>query len=29
LTGTYPLSVVMAEQIQSLRDWAKDRTVPA
>jgi len=24
-----PLSVLMAEQVQSLRDWAKTRTVPA
>ena len=26
---TRPISVVMAEQIEQLRDWAKDRTVPA
>jgi hypothetical protein len=24
---TRPLSVVMAEKVQALRDWAKDRTV--
>lgn len=29
LTGTYPLSVVMAEQLQALRAWAAERTVPA
>jgi AAA+ superfamily predicted ATPase len=29
LVRTRPLSVVMAEQVQSLRDWAKTRTVPA
>jgi len=29
LMTTRPLSVVMAEQIQALRDWAKDRTVSA
>ncbi len=29
LQATRPLSVVMAEQIQYLRDWARDRTVPA
>lgn len=29
LDNTYPLSVVMAEQIDSLRAWAADRTVPA
>ncbi|MBU2886466.1 AAA family ATPase [Gilvimarinus agarilyticus] len=28
-TATSPLSVVMAEQIASLRRWAQDRTVPA
>ncbi|KAF1712269.1 ATPase [Pseudoxanthomonas kalamensis DSM 18571] len=27
--GTRPLSVLMAEQVQSLRDWARERTVPA
>ncbi|HSJ08030.1 MAG TPA: AAA family ATPase [Longimicrobiales bacterium] len=27
--GTRPLSVTMAERIQALRDWARDRTVPA
>jgi len=26
---TYPISVLRAESIQSLRNWAKDRTVPA
>jgi SpoVK/Ycf46/Vps4 family AAA+-type ATPase len=26
---TRPLSVVMAERIQALREWARDRTVPA
>ena len=29
LKATQPLSVVMAEQVASLRAWAKDRTVPA
>jgi SpoVK/Ycf46/Vps4 family AAA+-type ATPase len=29
LTRTKPLSVVMAEQVQALRDWARTRTVPA
>jgi len=29
LETTRPLSIVMAEQIQTLRDWASDRTVPA
>jgi hypothetical protein len=29
LRATQPLSVVMAEQIASLRNWAQDRTVPA
>jgi len=29
LSVTRPLSVVMAEQVASLRLWAKDRTVPA
>ena len=29
IKGTRPLSVIMAEQVQSLRDWAKSRTVPA
>lgn len=29
IEGTYPISVVMAEQIAALRDWARDRTVPA
>ena len=26
---TRPLSVVMSEKLQALRDWAKDRTVQA
>ena len=26
---TRPLSVLMAEQVQALRDWARGRTVPA
>ncbi|PKO33327.1 MAG: ATPase [Betaproteobacteria bacterium HGW-Betaproteobacteria-7] len=29
ITGTQPLSVVMAEQISALRTWASSRTVPA
>ena len=29
LERTQPLSVVMAERIQYLRDWARERTVPA
>ena len=29
LQSTRPLSIVMAEKINELRDWAKDRTVPA
>jgi hypothetical protein len=29
IRGTRPLSVLMAEQVQGLRDWAKTRTVPA
>ena len=29
VTTNRPLSVVMAEQIQYLRDWAQERTVPA
>ncbi len=29
IKNTKPLSVLMAEKIQYLRDWAKDRTVPA
>jgi SpoVK/Ycf46/Vps4 family AAA+-type ATPase len=29
LRGTRPLSVLMAEQVQGLRDWAQSRTVPA
>ena len=28
LKTTRPLSVIMAEQVESLREWAKDRTVP-
>ena len=26
---TRPLSVVMAERVEALREWARDRTVPA
>ena len=29
LDRTFPIAVLRAESIQSLRDWAKDRTVPA
>jgi hypothetical protein len=29
LAATRPLSVVMAEKIAELRDWAAERTVPA
>lgn len=29
LKQTRPLSVLMAEQVQQLRDWARNRTVPA
>lgn len=29
LRGTRPLSVLMAEQVEGLREWAKTRTVPA
>ena len=29
LKQTRPLSVLMAEQVQSLREWAAQRTVPA
>lgn len=29
IAQTRPLSVVMSEKIQALRDWAQDRTVPA
>jgi SpoVK/Ycf46/Vps4 family AAA+-type ATPase len=29
LRATRPLSVVMAEQMTALRDWARSRTVPA
>jgi len=29
IRGTRPLSVMMAEQVQGLREWAKTRTVPA
>jgi SpoVK/Ycf46/Vps4 family AAA+-type ATPase len=29
LRATRPLSVLMAEKVQELRDWAKDRCVPA
>ena len=27
--GTRPLSVLMAEQVNALREWARTRTVPA
>ena len=27
--GTFPISVLRAESIEALRDWARDRTVPA
>ena len=29
IRGTRPLSRVMAERIAALREWARDRTVPA
>jgi hypothetical protein len=29
IRGTRPLSVLMAEQVQGLREWARTRTVPA
>ena len=29
LKGTRPLSVLMAEQVAALREWARTRTVPA
>ena len=29
IRNTRPLSVLMAEQVKSLRDWARERTVPA
>jgi hypothetical protein len=29
LSATRPLSVLMAERVQALRDWARERTVPA
>jgi len=29
LRNTRPLSVLMAEQVEELRDWARERTVPA
>jgi hypothetical protein len=29
IRGTRPLSVLMAEQVEGLREWAKTRTVPA
>ena len=29
IRGTRPLSVIMAEQVASLREWASERTVPA
>jgi len=29
IQATKPLSILMAEHISALREWAKDRTVPA
>ena len=29
IRGTRPLSMLMAEQVQALREWAAERTVPA
>ena len=29
IRNTRPLSVLMAEQVQALREWARERTVPA
>ena len=29
IRNTRPLSVLMGEQVQALRDWARERTVPA
>jgi SpoVK/Ycf46/Vps4 family AAA+-type ATPase len=29
LAGTRPLSVIMEEKVTALREWAKDRTIPA
>jgi len=29
IAATRPLAVVMAESVAALRDWAKERTVPA
>jgi SpoVK/Ycf46/Vps4 family AAA+-type ATPase len=29
ISGTRPLSVILAERVAALRDWARDRTVPA
>ena len=29
IAATRPLAVVMAESVAELREWAKDRTVPA
>ena len=29
IRATRPLSVLMAEQVQALRQWARPRTVPA
>jgi hypothetical protein len=29
LAGSRPLSVMMAEKVAALRDWASTRTVPA
>lgn len=28
INQTRPLSVVMSEKVEEIRDWAKDRTVP-
>ena len=29
IRGTKPLSVMLAEKVEALRDWARDRTVSA
>ena len=29
ISDTVPLSVTMAERIDAMRDWARERTVPA
>ena len=29
IRSTFPLSVTMREKVEALRDWARDRTVPA